>query len=520
MTSNMQASSPATSLHHGSDSPSTRSTLLGPGSQDSTPAPDARGRQRQAQLAKLEDDWDTLNTSVQDLVEAGARAPQHERHSMYLAVRSERALVAEELAELKAILSSPPRSREMESGLSNAAPAPAATRPAQLRYKEYPVHDSRFTRLDKTVADFPRWFARLQSFFDTCVPPYPPVASDSDKTRLRAVVQALGTDTLVDNYSKWLVDNLSTATWEDTGRFLQSLLPWRDTRAEQLAAVLGYGQQPDAETSATDFVVGFTNALAMAGLDTSSPPSTAFPNRYVTDSGERSGGGHGDSKESLSLDPAFEGLDSLLCQILQSKLNPALRAEYVRKRRDEATSHFKAEGTYLRESLASMVKTVNSLTLADGAFHLAWKVQGQGGKVGGGVQGQQQGNSGVQQGGGGAGGQNKSGTPNKFSHSAAPSGRTRNCFHCQSPKHIAMNCPQLSLSQDNFRRLQPLGEARQALRQSTAQLKGTVKLHALQLAPECQSAAKANISAQAAELRRLDTEYNQLLASCATPGPQ
>ena len=167
-----------------------------------------------------------------------------------------------------------------------------------------------------------------------------------------------------------------------------------------------------------------------------------------------------------------------------------------------------------------MVKTVNSLTLADGAFHLAWKVQGQGGKVGGGVQGQQQGNSGVQQGGGGAGGQNKSGTPNKFSHSAAPSGRTRNCFHCQSPKHIAMNCPQLSLSQDNFRRLQPLGEARQALRQSTAQLKGTVKLHALQLAPAWQSAAKANISAQAAELRRLDTEYNQILASCTTPGPQ
>ena len=72
----------------------------------------------------------------------------------------------------------------------------------------------------------------------------------------------------------------------------------------------------------------------------------------------------------------------------------------------------------------------------------------------------------------------------------------------------------------NFRRLQPLGEARQALRQSTAQLKGTVKLHALQLAAAWQSAAKANISAQAAELRRLDTEYAQLLASCTTPGPQ
>ena len=205
---------------------------------------------------------------------------------------------------------------------------------------------------------------------------------------------------------------------------------------------------------------------------------------------------------------------------MQSKLNPALRAEYLRKRRDEATSHFKAEGTYLRESLESMVKTVNSLTLADGAFHLAWKVHGQGGKVGGGVQGQQQGSSGVQQGGGGAGGQNKSGTPNKFSHSAAPSGRARNCFHCQSPKHIAVNCPQLSMSQDTFRRLQPLGEARQALRQSTAALKGTVKLHSLQLAPACQSATKANISAQTAELRRLDAEYNQILASCATPGPQ
>ena len=520
MSSSLQAPSPVTSLRHDSDSPSTRSTLLGPGSQDSTPAPDARGRQRQAQLAKLEEDWDTLNSSVQDLVEAGARAPKHEQHSEYLAVRSERTLVAEELAELKALLSPPPRSREMEGGLSNAAPAPAATRPAQLRYKEYPVHDSRFTRLDKTVADFTRWFARLQSFFDTCVPAYPPVASDSDKTRLRAVVQALGTDTLVDNYSKWLVDNLSTATWEDVGRFLQSLLPWRDTRAEQLAAVLGYGQQPEADTSATEFVVGFINVLAMAGLDTSSPPSATFPNRFVADSGERSGGGQWDSKESPSLDPAFEGLDSLLCQILLNKLNSALRAEYVRKRRDEATAHFKAEGTYLRESLASMVKTVNSLALPDGTFHLTWKVQGQGGKVGGGVQGQQQGNSGVQQGGGGTGGQNKSGSPNKFSHSAAPSGRTRNCFHCQSPKHIAMNCPQLSLSQGDYKRLQPLGEARQALRQSTAQLKGTVKLHALQLAPECQSAAKANISAQAAELRRLDTEYNQLLASYTTPGPQ
>ena len=167
-----------------------------------------------------------------------------------------------------------------------------------------------------------------------------------------------------------------------------------------------------------------------------------------------------------------------------------------------------------------MVKTVNSLTLADGAFHLAWKVQGQGGKVGGGVHGQQQGNSGVQQGGCGAGGQNKSGTPNKFSHSAAPSRHTRNCFHCQSPKHIATNCPQLSLSEGQYKRLQPLGEARQALRQSTSQLKGAVKLHALQLAPESRSAAQANLTAQAAELRRLDTEYNQMLASCATPGPQ
>jgi hypothetical protein len=198
---------------------------------------------------------------------------------------------------------------------------------------------------------------------------------------------------------------------------------------------------------------------------------------------------------------------------LQSKLNPALRAEYLRKRRDEATSHFKAEGTYLRESLASMVTTVNSLTLADGAIPQAWKVQGQGGKVGGGGHGQQQGNSGVQQGGGGAGGQNKSGSPNKFTHSAASSGRTRNCFHCQSPKHIAVNCPQLSLSQDAYKRLQPLGEARQALRTSTSQLKGTVKLHAIHLAPEYQSAAKANLSAQVAELRRLDTEYSQLLAS-------
>jgi len=520
MSSNKQASPTATSLHHGSDSPSPRLTLQGPGPKDSTPAPDARSRQRQAQLAQLEDDWDTLNTTVQDLVAAGARASKHEQHSEYLAVRSERTLVAEELAELKALLSSPPRPREMESGLSNAAPAPAATRPAQLRYKEYPVHDSRFTRLDKTVADFPRWFARLQSFFDTCVPAYPPVESDPDKTRLRAVVQALGTDTLVDNYSKWLVGNLSTASWEDVGRFLQSLLPWRDTRAEQLSAVLNYAQQPVEDTSATEFVVGFLNVLGLAGLDTTAPSSAAFPHRYVADSEESNRGGHGDSTESLSLDPAFEGLDSLLCQILQSKLNPALRAEYLRKRRDEATTHFKAEGTYLRESLESMVKTVNSLTLADGAFHLAWKVQGQGGKVGGGVHGQQQGNSGVQQGGGGTGGQNKSGSPNKFPHSAAPSGRTRNCFHCQSPKHIAMNCPQLSLSQDNFKRIQPLGEARQALRQSTSHLKGTVKLHAIQLAPEYQTAAKANLSAQAAELRRLDTEYAQLLASCTTPGLQ
>ena len=83
-----------------------------------------------------------------------------------------------------------------------------------------------------------------------------------------------------------------------------------------------------------------------------------------------------------------------------------------------------------------------------------------------------------------------------------------------------MNCPQLSLSQENYKRLQPLGEARQALRQSTSQLKGTVKLHAIQLAPEYQAAAKANLSAQSAELRRLDTEYAQLLASCTTPGHQ
>jgi hypothetical protein len=205
---------------------------------------------------------------------------------------------------------------------------------------------------------------------------------------------------------------------------------------------------------------------------------------------------------------------------LQSKLNPALRAEYLRKRRDEATAHFKAEGTYLRESLASMVQTINGLTLPEGASHLAWKVQGQGGKAVGGVQGQQQGNNGGQQGGGGAGGQNKSGTPNKFSHSATSSGRTRNCFHCQSPKHFANQCPQLSLSQDAYKRLQPLGEARQALRQSTSHLKGTVKVHAIQLAPEYQTAAKANLSAQSAELRRLDTEYAQLLASCTTSAHQ
>ena len=195
MSSNQHAS-PTTSLRNVSDSPSPRLTLQGPGPKDSTPAPDARSRQRQAQLAQLEDDWDTLNTTVQDLVVAGARASKHERHSEYLAARSEWKLVTEELAVLKALLSSPPRSREMESGLSNAAPAPAATRPAQLRYKEYPVHDSRYPRLDKTVADFPRWFARLQSFFDTCVPAYPPVESDPDKARLRAVVQASSGDRL------------------------------------------------------------------------------------------------------------------------------------------------------------------------------------------------------------------------------------------------------------------------------------------------------------------------------------
>ena len=150
MSSEQQASLASLSLRDSSDSPSafsTRPTLRGPGTTDSTPAPDARSRQRQAQLDQLENDWDTLNTTVQDLVLAGARAPKHERHSEYLAARSMRTLVAEELAELRALLSSPPRPREMESGLSNAAPAPAATRPAQLRYKEYPVHDSRFPRL-------------------------------------------------------------------------------------------------------------------------------------------------------------------------------------------------------------------------------------------------------------------------------------------------------------------------------------------------------------------------------------
>ena len=98
------------SLHHGSDSPSSRPTRLGPGLLDSTPAPAARNQQRQVQLAKLEEEWDVLNNSVTDLAEAGARAEKHERHSMYLAVRAERALVAEELAELKALLSPPPRS--------------------------------------------------------------------------------------------------------------------------------------------------------------------------------------------------------------------------------------------------------------------------------------------------------------------------------------------------------------------------------------------------------------------------
>ncbi len=120
--SSSNASSASTSLRNSSDnlspSPAPRPTLLGPGPKDSTPAPDARSRQRQAQLAQLEDDWDTLNTTVQDLVVAGARASTHERHSEYLAARSERTLVAEELAELRALLSSPPRPREMESGCS------------------------------------------------------------------------------------------------------------------------------------------------------------------------------------------------------------------------------------------------------------------------------------------------------------------------------------------------------------------------------------------------------------------
>ena len=140
--SDKQASPANSSLSNVSDSPPPRATLQGPGLLDSTPAPQARSRQRQAQLDQLENEWDTLSTTVQALVEAGARASEHERHSEYLAARSLRTLVAEELAELKTLLSSPPRSREMESGLSPAAPAPAASRPAQLRYKEYPVNDS------------------------------------------------------------------------------------------------------------------------------------------------------------------------------------------------------------------------------------------------------------------------------------------------------------------------------------------------------------------------------------------
>ena len=67
----MQAST-ALSLQ-GSDSPSPRLTVRGPGSQDSTPAPEARQRQRQAQLAQLEDAWDALTSALQDLGDLGAR---------------------------------------------------------------------------------------------------------------------------------------------------------------------------------------------------------------------------------------------------------------------------------------------------------------------------------------------------------------------------------------------------------------------------------------------------------------
>ena len=75
----------------------------------------------------------------------------------------------------------------------------------------------------------------------------------------------------------------------------ESLLPWRDTRAEQLSAVLHYAQQPVEDTSATEFVVGFLNVLGIAGLDTTAPSSTTFPHRYVADSEESHRGGHGDS---------------------------------------------------------------------------------------------------------------------------------------------------------------------------------------------------------------------------------
>ena len=193
------------------------------------------------------------------------------------------------LVELRAAKEqlSGPSSRGASPKRAAAAAAPSVTAVAKIsaapKYPPYPsdVAHPPFTR---EVEDVPRWMKAAAIWFaQESSPPVP-----DEATRLRLLTGAMGSQDLKLAYANWLTATGASASWDKAQSFLLTQVPWRDLPVQAMHSILTYPDMKvrDGKTMSNNlisYITGFQNALAQHGMDTTLPPSAAFPDRFRSD---------------------------------------------------------------------------------------------------------------------------------------------------------------------------------------------------------------------------------------------
>jgi hypothetical protein len=387
-----------------------------------------------ARVAKLTLRLDKLQLRVEALEDSfeDSDDPTKDELDKLATLQRTRESLLVELRAAKEQLSGP-SSRGASPKRDAAAAAPSVTTVAKIsaapKYPPYPsdVAHPPFTR---EVEDVPRWMKAAAIWFaQESSPPVP-----DEATRLRLLTGAMGSQDLKLAYANWLTATGASASWDKAQSFLLTQVPWRDLPVQAMHSILTYPDMKVRDHGKTmsynliSYITGFQNALAQHGMDTTLPPSAAFPDRFRSD---------GSPTEAFTL------LDRFLAQLLLGKLSAEVRTVYLAQRASEATAYFKSHsGAYLPETLTSMFASLARLhfpsqapmqvfkTGGGGTTFAAVAKGGEGGGEGGWIR------AGRSNRGGGATGRQYSRTdsraasPHSGSSAEAPTRGPGGCFHC------------------------------------------------------------------------------------------